>query len=133
MNALGTYDLLLFDGDCGICSRSAEIAKRIARRSGYQVEPYQRIPEEDLKRFGIDYEKCSRRIYAITRDGKAYGGAFGLNHFCWRHFPWTILPLIIYLLPPLLVVEIILYKIVAKNRHTISRWLGLDACLIARH
>src|SRR5690349_16131207 len=28
MNVLGTYDLLLFDGDCGICTRSAELAKK---------------------------------------------------------------------------------------------------------
>ena len=133
MSTLDTYDLLLFDGDCGICTRSAELAKKIARGGGYEVLPYQMVPEEDLKRFGVDYGKCSRRIYSITRNGRAWGGAFALNHFCWRHFPWTILPIVIYLLPPLLLAEIILYKIVARNRHTISRWFGLNACAIARH
>ncbi len=132
MDRLGTYDILLFDGDCGICTASAEHAEKIAQRRGgtYRVAPYQAIPEEDLRRFGTDYERCARKIHSITRDGRVYAGAFSVNHFCWRHFPWTLIPLVLYLLPPLLLAEIGLYAIVARNRHRISGWLGLNACAI---
>jgi predicted DCC family thiol-disulfide oxidoreductase YuxK len=132
MNDLGTYDILLFDGDCGICSKSAEYGAKIAGKRGgaYRVEPFQSIPEEDLRRFGTDYEKCSRKIHSITRDGRVYAGAFSVNHFCWRHFPWTLIPLVIYLLPPLLLIEIGLYAVVARHRHRISAMLGLNACAI---
>lgn len=134
MNGLGTYDLLLFDGDCGICTKSAEFAQKIAARRGgaYRVEPYQAVPEEQLRAFGTDYEKCSRKIHSITRDGRVYAGAFSVNHFLWRHVPWMLIPLIIYLLFPVLLVEIGAYAIVAHNRHRISRWLGMNACAIGK-
>ena len=130
MDTLGTYDLLLFDGDCGICTKSAEFAGKIAARHGgrYRVRPYQAIPEQELRSFGTDYGKCSRRIHSITRNGRVYAGAFSVNHFCWRHFPWTLIPLTIYLLPPLLLAEIGLYALVARYRQHISRMLGLTAC-----
>ncbi len=130
---LGSYDLLLFDGDCGICSAAADLATTIARHSGYVVQPYQAFPEEELRRWGIDYEACSRKIHSITRDGKVYAGAFSVNHFCWRHPRWRIIPLAIYLLPPLLLAEIGLYALVARNRTRISGWLGLNACIIREH
>jgi len=135
MEALGTYDILLFDGDCGICTKSAEIAARIAakRNGAYRVKPYQAIPEDDLRRFGTDYAKCSQKIHSITRNGQTYAGAFSVNHFLWRHFPWTLIPLTIYLLPPLILAEIGLYAVVARNRHRISRWFGLNSCAIGSH
>jgi predicted DCC family thiol-disulfide oxidoreductase YuxK len=55
-------DYLLFDGDCGVCSRSAEVAKRLDGGHGFIVEPYQAFDESELMRFGIDYEKCSRAL-----------------------------------------------------------------------
>ncbi len=132
MEALGTYDILLFDGDCGICSKSAELARKIAARraGGYRVAPYQSVPEEELRRFGTDYRKCSRKIHSITRQGRVYAGAFSVNHFCWRHFPWTLIPLAIYLIPPILLAEIGAYALVARYRYHISRMLGLTACSI---
>ncbi|HVZ37990.1 MAG TPA: DCC1-like thiol-disulfide oxidoreductase family protein [Candidatus Kapabacteria bacterium] len=129
---LGSQDVLLFDGDCGICTKSAELARRIARNGTYAVHPYQMFTEEELQAFGINYELCARRIHTITQRGRVYGGAFSLNHFCWRHFPWSMLPVIIYLLPPLLAAEIGLYAVVAHNRQRISRWLGLTACAVPR-
>lgn len=127
---LGTYDVLLFDGDCGICTKSAEFAARIARRSGYVVAPYQAFDEEQLRAFETDYERCARRIHSITRDGRVYRGAFSVNHFLWRHLRWRIIPLTIYLLAPLVLVEILAYAIIADNRQRISRWLGLTACAV---
>jgi hypothetical protein len=37
--------------------------------------------------------------------------------------------LLIYAIPPLLLLEVIGYRIVADNRHRISRWFGMQACL----
>jgi predicted DCC family thiol-disulfide oxidoreductase YuxK len=130
MIELGTQDILLFDGDCGICSAAAGFGKKIARNGRYVIEPYQMFSEEQLGRFGIDHEACSRKIHTITRDGRVYAGAFSVNHFLWRHFPWTIIPLTIYLLPILIPLEIGAYALVARNRRTISGWLGLNACAI---
>jgi predicted DCC family thiol-disulfide oxidoreductase YuxK len=37
--------------------------------------------------------------------------------------------LLIYAIPVLLLLEMIGYRIVADNRHLISRWFGMQACL----
>jgi len=132
MIEVGKYDFMLFDGDCGICAYSAEIAKRIDREKRFLVEPYQNFPEEELMKFGINYEKCSRKIQIISRKGRVYTGAIGLNYFLFNYFPWSLLVVLIYAIPLLLLLEIVGYTIVAKNRHRISRWFGLKACLI-RH
>ncbi|MGE0127502.1 MAG: thiol-disulfide oxidoreductase DCC family protein [Blastocatellales bacterium] len=121
-------DYLLFDGDCGVCAWSAEIAKRMDRQ--FIIEPYQMFDESELMRFGINYEKCSRALQVITRKGRVYAGAFGVNYFLWQRFPWSLLVFLIYAIPALLLFEVIGYRIVANNRHRISQWFGMRACLI---
>jgi predicted DCC family thiol-disulfide oxidoreductase YuxK len=119
----------LFDGDCGVCTYLSSVAERIDGGRRFLIEPYQRVPEEELRRFGVTYEKCAKRAYVLTRGGRAYGGAFAVNHFLFYQFPWTIAILLIYAIPVLLLFEILGYWLVAKNRHRISRWFGMTACL----
>src|SRR5262245_55378848 len=121
---------VLFDGDCGVCTWSAEVARRMDRGRGFIVEPYQAFDESELARFGINYEKCSRAAQVITRKGRVYAGAFGVNYFLWRRFPWSVAVFLVYAIPVLLLLEVIGYRIVAENRHRISRWFGMQACLI---
>jgi predicted DCC family thiol-disulfide oxidoreductase YuxK len=123
-------DHLLFDGDCGVCSWSAEVARRMDRGREFIIEPYQAFDESELTRFGIDYEKCSRALQVITRKDRVYAGAFGVNYFLWGRFPWSLAVFLTYAIPVLLLFEVIGYRIVAENRHRISRWLGMRACLI---
>jgi hypothetical protein len=96
----------------------------------FVIEPYQMFPEEDLARFGITYEKCSRALQVITRESRVYAGAFGVNYFLWQRFPWSLGVFLIYALPVLLLLELIGYRIVANNRHRLSQWFGMKACLI---
>jgi predicted DCC family thiol-disulfide oxidoreductase YuxK len=128
----GTHGYFLFDGDCGICTKSAEVSRWIDRRKRWIVEPYQLFPESELARYGLSYELCARKVRLIAPSGRAYGGAFAVNRFLLGHFPWMVIPIVIYLLPPVLLLEVIGYAVVARNRHHISRWLGMNACLIRR-
>jgi predicted DCC family thiol-disulfide oxidoreductase YuxK len=121
-------DHMLFDGDCGICSRSAEIAGRMDQR--FIIEPYQAYPEDELKKFGITYAKCAKNLQVITKSGRVYAGAFALNYFLWRRFPWSLLVILIYAVPVLLLLEVIGYRLVERNRYRLSRWFGLKACLV---
>ncbi len=123
-------DYLLFDGDCGICSYLSGMAGRMRGGSRFIILPYQAIPEAALAEYGIDYGDCSKRLQVITGRGRVYGGAFGINYFLWRRFPWRLAVLAIYLVPVLLILEIIGYRLVAANRQRISVWFGLKACLI---
>jgi predicted DCC family thiol-disulfide oxidoreductase YuxK len=122
--------ILLFDGDCGVCNRTAEILQRLDAGHNFSIKPYQSFTEDELKRYGLCYDKCSQRAYVISPSGKVYGGAFAANYFFLKRFPWSLLILLIYALPPLLLAEVIGYYLVAKNRYRISRWLGLEACRI---
>lgn len=121
-------DYLLFDGDCGICTWSAEVAQKMDRRHQFTVEPYQAFDESELLRFNVSYNQCTKKLQVITRKSRVYAGAFGVNYFLWRQFPWTFLVVVIYALPILLLVELIAYRLIADNRHRISAWFGMRAC-----
>ena len=132
MIGLGQRGYVLFDGDCGICSWSAERMTKIDRRKLFVVQPYQNSPEPELIKFGITYEQCDKKLHVIARNGKVYRGAFGVNYFLWQYFPWSLLVGLIYALPPLLLCELMGYAWVARNRHRLSHWFGLKACALRR-
>jgi predicted DCC family thiol-disulfide oxidoreductase YuxK len=125
-------DHLLFDGDCGVCSWSVEWLKRMDRERRFIIEPYQMFAEPELQGFGISYADCDRALQVVTRRGRVYRGAFGVNYFLWRRFPWSLLVALIYAVPVLLLAELIGYRLVASNRHRISAWFGLKACVLKR-
>lgn len=120
--------LLLFDGDCGICARFAEWAKGVDRRKRFAIKPYQEVSEAELASFGLSAEKCSKRVYVVSRAGRTYGGAFGINYFLLHHFPWSLFIALIYAVPVFLLLEVLFYAAVARHRHRISRWLGMKSC-----
>ena len=132
MIELGQQGYLLFDGDCGICAWSAEKVKAIDRCQLFVVQPYQSFAEAELLKHGITYEQCDKKLHVISRHGKVYRGAFGVNYFLWQYFPWSVLVLLIYALPILLLCELIGYAWVARNRQRISQWFGLKACALRR-
>ena len=120
---------VLFDGDCGVCSAAASLAHSIDRRGRFVIAPFQVVSDEELREWGIDRGSCGRRLRVASAGGRVYSGAFGVNYFLWKQPWWRILPTLIYALPPLLLLELLGYELVARNRETISRWLGLEACL----
>jgi predicted DCC family thiol-disulfide oxidoreductase YuxK len=125
-----THAYLLYDGDCGVCSRLAGLLEKMDASHDFIIKPYRSFTEDELRRHRLSYEKCSKRAYAVGRGGRVYGGAFALNYFFLKRFPWSLLVILIYGLPPLLVAELIGYYLVARNRYRISRWLGLEACKV---
>jgi predicted DCC family thiol-disulfide oxidoreductase YuxK len=133
MMEIGDTGYLLFDGDCGVCTYLAtEIAPKIDSKHRFRIEPYRRFSEEELERFGLDYRKCNERVYTISPGGRVYGGAFAVNYFMLRSFPWSLLVLPFIVLPPLLLPEMLGYFLFSRNRHRISRWMGLTSCVVRR-
>jgi predicted DCC family thiol-disulfide oxidoreductase YuxK len=128
MIEIGKYDYMLFDGDCGICTSFSAFAKKVDTKKYFLIEPYQKFPEEALIPLGTSHEQCARKIHVITRSGHVYTGAFALNYFFIKYLPWSLLVVSAYVMPVLLLFEIIGYAIVAKNRYHLSRWFGLKSC-----
>lgn len=65
--------VLIFDGDCGFCSRAARWVKRWDRGHRIQLVPFQQpgAPE----RYGLTREACEQAAWAITPDGARHRGA----------------------------------------------------------
>ena len=129
MIELGKRAYMLFDGDCGICTWFADLAMRMDVQRFFYVEPYQQVSESEIQRFDLTHAHCARRLQVITRQGKVHSGAFAVNYFFVHYFPWKLLVVLLYVVPPLLLLELVIYEVVARNRALLSRWLGMKACL----
>ena len=121
--------LMLFDGDCGICTSFAESAARIDIQKRFDIVPYQTYPEEKINSWGINYRQCGEKMQVVTPQGHVYSGAFGMNYFFFQYAPWKYLVILLYVIPIFLLLEILIYACVARNRQRLSRWFGLKACL----
>ena len=122
--------ILLFDGDCVICNQFALFARRLDCKRQFEILPYQSY--ESLAAYGITEEACAKAIHLLnTETGHIRRGAFAMNAFFIRFFPFNLLVLLCYVVPVFLLAEIIVYAVVAKNRQKISRLLGLDACKLS--
>jgi predicted DCC family thiol-disulfide oxidoreductase YuxK len=123
---------LLYDGDCGVCEALAEKARRIDRAQRFSIQPFQGIAEADLEAHHITYRDCERAIQVVTRQGRVYAGAFGVNRFLIHYLPWSLGVVLMYAVPIFLLFEIIGYRQFAQHRHHVSRWLGLTACAVPK-
>ncbi len=92
------------------------------------MKPFQDFSCEELSAWNLNAAECLHEMKVVSFSGKVYGGAFGLNYFLWQFWPWKIGVFFIYAIPVLLLLEIFGYKLFAKNRHLISRWMGFKSC-----
>ncbi len=98
-------------------------AARFAGDREVRYLAYQTLPDEDFARLGVTRAECEARLRFRNRRGRWFGGAFAVNRFLWfaappglRGAPARTLVLAFYLLPPLLLLEVIGYALVARNR-----------------
>jgi predicted DCC family thiol-disulfide oxidoreductase YuxK len=77
MRALPQQVTLVFDGGCGVCTRSVRAIKSLDRRGRITAVPYQKpgVPASA----GLTAEACRRAAWAVTPDGHRYGGAGAVN------------------------------------------------------
>ena len=122
--------LLLFDGDCGICSKIAKWCQSVDGGEKFRVEPYFEFTEAELAPHGLTWADCTQAVQLIKQNGRVVSGAFAVNHFLWTRPLFKPLVALLYLLFPLIGLELIGYAIVAKNRHRISAALGMNECKI---
>jgi predicted DCC family thiol-disulfide oxidoreductase YuxK len=121
---------LLFDGDCGICTWSAERFGRMDRERRYAIEPFQDLDDIELERLGVTREQCARAVQIITPTGRVHRGAMAINHLLWQRLPGKLLVIVLYAIPVLWLSELVAYRLVANQRHRLSRWFGLKACRV---
>jgi predicted DCC family thiol-disulfide oxidoreductase YuxK len=116
--------VLLYDGDCGFCTRSARLARRILP-DNCAVAPWQ---ETDLAALGTTEARAQREVLWFSRSGSVSGGARAIGRALMAAgFPWALLgvPLV---LPPLSWVAGGVYRLVAANRMRLPG--GTPACVL---
>ncbi len=122
--------LLLWDGDCGFCARCAQWLQAQDRKSLFEIAPHQSKTEQFLAEHDLDYAACRKEIKLVTCSGEVLGGAEAANFFLEKYFPWSLGIRIIKRLPPLLAIEKMLYRLIARNRPLLSKWFGVKACSV---
>jgi len=116
-------EYILWDGDCGFCRRSVEVLARMDEQSTFIVAPYQSFAESELRKVGLSFRKCAREVQIVSRSGRTFGGAFGINYFLWQQSRWKFAVISGFLFPLLFLIEVVIYKIVASNRMLFSQIL----------
>lgn len=114
-----TYPLVLWDGDCGFCARSAEWARRRDTDGRLCFVPYQRAPSPPMT---PELERaCRQAVHVITPDGTVLragrASLYVLEQIGWRRRARLLR------LPPLVWLVELGYRLVATHRGLASRLL----------
>jgi len=115
---------LIYDGDCGFCTRSAKWASQQGR--AFPIQPWQTV--DDLAALGLTVEDVTTAAYWIEADGtrrrghEAVGRALVERGALWKALGKVVLS------RPLRPLATLVYARVAANRHRMPG--GTAACRI---
>jgi predicted DCC family thiol-disulfide oxidoreductase YuxK len=118
--------IVLYDGDCGICS--AVIAWFATRTHQVEYRSFTSLDAQELEDLGVTNEACATALHVI--DGRCVlRGARAMNRLArLAGHPIRLPAMIADNVPPLVWLEELAYRVFASKRHLISAWLGQNAC-----
>ncbi len=105
---------LLYDVDCGICTRSVGVLRRIDRRRRVTALPLQ--SEVARQRFGLTEELARQQVWTLDARGRRRGGAEAVN-VALSAALGSSAPLWLYRLPGVRWLQDRVYRAVVANRH----------------
>lgn len=119
--------VLVFDGDCGFCTMSAQWVQRHIHSPAHVVA-YQHA---DLAALGLTPQACAAALQYVAADGRVHSGAGAVSQLLsdaggvWLPFGATLR------LPGIRGISQIVYRLVARNRHRLPG--GTAACAQHQH
>ena len=119
MKKLGVErDVLLLDGDCGLCHRLAQfIDKRRATNADLAYRPILSEDAQALIATFSEKQQMADTVY-IVRNGKSYiRSAAGIRALLYMKWYWRMWFPLVWLVP--LPLRDIAYVVIAKNRHRV--------------
>jgi predicted DCC family thiol-disulfide oxidoreductase YuxK len=63
--------LLIFDGDCGICTASVNVMRRWIRPN-VDIEPFQWL---ELEQYGLTADECAQAVQFVLSNGQVISGS----------------------------------------------------------
>jgi predicted DCC family thiol-disulfide oxidoreductase YuxK len=117
---------LIYDGDCGICTRLAAFAgRRLRPRADVRASQ-----ELDLAAYGVTEAQCAEALQLVTADGRVYAGHDAIARLLLVSHPlWRPAGLVL-LLPGVNALAGVAYRWIARNRHRLPG--ASDACVVPR-
>lgn len=118
--------VLIYDGDCGFCTRTANAVKRLDTHHRFDALPWQ--TRGLLAKVNLTEQQVSEAAWYIDADGRKHRGAGAVNAALnalggiYRIASW------VYRVPGLKQIEDVVYKWVARNRYRMPG--STDACRI---
>ncbi len=115
---------VLYDGDCGLCSRTMRVLRALDIRKKTVQTDILRDWEPVHEQFPqLDFDSCLRDMHVIDRQGRIFVGFDAYRSLAWvLPLAWPVIP-ILYL-PPVRWCGMKIYRYVADHRHS--------SCKIAR-
>ncbi|RMI34482.1 thiol-disulfide oxidoreductase DCC family protein [Streptomyces triticirhizae] len=121
---MNTRPVLVFDGDCGFCTTSVNVAERWIRPD-CTVVAWQFA---DLAALGATEERARHEVLWVTPAGRVHGGAAAVARLLMRAGGvWAPLGALLTL-PPVSWLARLGYRLVAANRHRLPG--GTPACAL---
>jgi predicted DCC family thiol-disulfide oxidoreductase YuxK len=105
--------LLIFDGDCAVCTSCANWARRHVK-GAVEIAPWQRI---DLATHGLTPRDAMAAAWWVSPDGRRYRGHLAIGQTLRQCGGWWRLPAWFCLAPPFSWVASLVYRLVARYRH----------------
>ena len=103
---------LVYDGDCGFCTRSVRLVERLP--VSVRLVPWQ---EADLAALRTTEERASHEVLWVAGSGRVFGGAAAVAElFRQCRFPWWLLGVLMSA-PVLRGLAELGYRSIARNRH----------------
>ena len=117
--------VLVFDGDCGICTTLAGVASTHVRRpgDGLVISAYQDL---DLAPLGLSAAQCDEALQWVAPDGTVSSAQNAVARLLLRGRLWQRPAGLVLLMPGVNWVAGVVYRWVAANRHRLPG--GIPAC-----
>ena len=122
--------IVVFDGDCGVCTSSAELLTRIDTGRNFDL-----VSLHDARAKALlpdrTHEDLMREMHVVESDGRWYAGADAVRAIA-RRLPVLWPAAVVLHLPGTLPLWRRLYAAIAQRRYRIAQRLGCDnqACAV---
>ncbi len=116
--------MVIFDGDCAICTTLSQVIERRLRPSG-AVLPWQRL---DLAAYGLTAAQCTEALQYVAADGTVFAGERAVARLLRASRPWVRPAGVVLELPGVRSLAGVVYRWVARNRSRLPG--GTPACAV---